>query len=172
MASVTPQMMRDTLRHWASGVSVVTTQFEDQRSGMTVSAFNSLSLDPAMILVCLNKDAHTTGLIMQSRVFSVSILGEEHRDLSNRFAGRYPELSHAQRFDGVPTMTYETGSPILTDAISWLDCAINTIHDGSTHWIVLGDVRATGCQGAVVPPLIYFNRDYRALALPAAVKQP
>jgi flavin reductase (DIM6/NTAB) family NADH-FMN oxidoreductase RutF len=166
MASVTPQMMRDTLRHWASGVSVVTTQFEGQISGMTVSAFNSLSLEPPMILVCLSKDAYTASLILKSRVFGVSILGEGHADISNRFAGRVPNLDHAQRFEGVATMTYESGSPILADSISWLDCAINTIHDGGTHWIVIGNVLTTGCQGRVAPPLIYFNRDYRSLVLP------
>jgi flavin reductase len=166
MASVTPQMMRDTLRYWASGVSVVTTNLNGQISGMTVSAFNSLSLEPPMILVCLSKDAYTASLILKSRVFGVSILGEGHADISNRFAGRYPHLDHAQRFDGLATVTYETGSPILADSISWLDCAIHTVHDGGTHWIVIGDVLTTGHRDEAAAPLIYFNRNYRSLALP------
>lgn len=164
MATVTPQMMRDTLRLWASGVSIVTAAHDGERSGMTVSAFNSLALDPPMILVCLNKDAHTTDLILKSRAFSISILGEGQGHISNRFAGRIPEYAdYAHRFDDLETFTYETGAPIVSEAISWLDCTIHTVHDGSTHWIVLGDVKATGCRGEVAPPLIYFNRDYRAL---------
>lgn len=160
---VTPQEMRDTLRLWASGVSVVTAMDGDQRSGMTVSAFNSLSLEPALILVCLSKEANTAQLVTQSNQFGVSFLGEEHAYLSDRFAGRIEPPEGGDRFSGLNVHQAETGVPLLTDAVAWLDCKVHTLHDGSTHWIVIGEVLATG-RGATNMPLIYYDRKYRAIS--------
>jgi flavin reductase (DIM6/NTAB) family NADH-FMN oxidoreductase RutF len=160
--------LRDTLRLWGSGVSIVTSAhtLEDgsaHRAGMTVSAFNSLSLDPPMILVCLNKDTTTTHMIEQSQLFGVSILSEAQAHLSDRFSGRVPLASHEDRFDGVETFTVSTGAPLLADALAWLDCRVHTRHDGSSHWIVIGEVVSTGQQVGAVPPLIYYNRGYHTL---------
>ena len=80
--------MRDTLRLWASGVAVVSTSDSSCRAGMTVSAFNSLSLDPPTILVCLQKDTRTAEVIQSSGIFAVSILGADQAYVSDRFAGR------------------------------------------------------------------------------------
>jgi flavin reductase (DIM6/NTAB) family NADH-FMN oxidoreductase RutF len=158
--------MRETLRLWASGVSVVTTSLEGRRSGMTVSAFNSLSLDPPQILVCLSKDANTAQMIRDSGVFAVNILGENQAETSNLFAGRIPVATPEERFAHLTCEAHVTGAPVLSDAIGWLDCRVAEMHDGHSHWIVIGDVQATG-KGATVAPLLYFDRKYRALAEPA-----
>jgi flavin reductase (DIM6/NTAB) family NADH-FMN oxidoreductase RutF len=170
--NVDPKTMRDTLRFWSSGVSIVSTTDSgkgerDQQlryAGMTVSAFNSLSLEPPLILICLTKETTTANLILESRIFSVSMLGGDQAYLSDRFAGRIPLPNHEDRFDGVAIFTAETGAPMLQDALAWLDCRVQTIHDGSTHWIVIGEVVATGYKDETLPPLIYFNRAYYALA--------
>jgi flavin reductase (DIM6/NTAB) family NADH-FMN oxidoreductase RutF len=160
---IDPTHLRDTLRFWASGVSVVCTATADQRAGMTVSAFNSLSIDPPLILVCLAKETTTAHLLQTSQCFAVSILADHMADLSDRFAGRVPLPGNESRFDGVAITTAETGAPILTDAIAWLDCAVETQHDGSTHWIVIGRVVAAGYRTGQ-SPLLYFDRDYRTLS--------
>ncbi|MDL1902613.1 flavin reductase family protein [Anaerolineae bacterium CFX9] len=160
---VTAQQMRDTMRLWASGVSVVTSANEHGRSGMTVSAFNSLSLEPPLILVCLSKEANTAHLVTETGCFGVSFLGEQHAQLSDRFAGRIEPPAGGDRFTGLNVLHAETGVPLLADAVAWLDCKVHQIHDGSTHWIVIGEVLATG-QGATEMPLLYYNRKYRALA--------
>ena len=159
---IDPSHLRNTLRYWASGVSVVTTSDGIRRSGMTVSAFNSLSIDPPMILVCLSKEASTAQLVQTTRHFAVSILGYQHHDISDRFAGRIPFADKEERFTGIATHHAVTGSPILSDAIAWLDCRIATQHDGNTHWIVIGEVVATNQQPD--QPLLYFDRNYRTLA--------
>lgn len=163
---IDPQTMRDTLRYWASGVSVVSTTLEtgdsQQRSGMTVSAFNSLSLEPPLVLVCLHKEANTARMVIDAGRFSISILGAEHSHLSDRFAGRIPGVDGDERFEGVETFTAETGAPVLSDALAWLDCTIHVTHDGSTHWIVIGSVQAAG-HGQSSDPLLYFDRSYRQL---------
>jgi 3-hydroxy-9,10-secoandrosta-1,3,5(10)-triene-9,17-dione monooxygenase reductase component len=161
--SVDSQAMRDTLRLWASGVSVVTTASATEKAGLTVSAFNSLSLDPPMILVCLHKDSHAIPTLQATGVFAVSILSAEQEHLSDRFAGRTPLAEGEDRFTDVPTHTAVTGSPILEGAIAWLDCRVRTIHDGSTHWILIGEVVATNTNAERVDPLLYFDRNYRSL---------
>jgi flavin reductase (DIM6/NTAB) family NADH-FMN oxidoreductase RutF len=161
---IDPQTMRDTLRFWASGVAVVTTADSKRRAGMTVSAFNSLSLEPPLVLVCLYKDTTTAEHISEIGYFAISILGEDHAYLSDRFAGRIPLLENEDRFDGVAITSATTGSPILREALAWLDCRVHQVHDGSTHWIVCGEVLAAG-RGSSEAPLIYYDRNYRNLML-------
>lgn len=159
--------LRDTLRFWSSGVTVVATTAADQErnyAGMTVSAFNSVSLEPPQILVCLAKDTTTANTLLRSQVFSVSMLSGDQAALSDRFAGRVDLPANGDRFDGVPITTAVTGAPILQEALAWLDCRVAAIHDGGSHWIVVGGVVASGHKDAPPPPpLVYFNRAYYAL---------
>ena len=165
MSPIQAASMRDTMRFWASGVAVVSSADDTCRAGMTVSAFNSLSLEPSLILVCLKKNTRTTQVIENSGVFSVSILGADQVELSDRFAGRVPLTDGEDRFDGISEFTAETGSPILGDALAWVDCKVHHIHDGSTHWNVIGEVLMARCPTANdESPLVYFNRGYHALA--------
>ena len=159
---VDPQNMRDTLRFWASGVSVVTTMNNDKPAGMTASAFNSLSLDPPQIVVCLHKSAYTAQMIQQSGTFAISLLSDDQRRVSELFAGRIAVEDISSRFNGLDTITAITGPPILSEAIAWLDCEVAKLHDGDTHWIIVGKVLAAGNSDAR-DPLIYFNRGYHQL---------
>jgi flavin reductase (DIM6/NTAB) family NADH-FMN oxidoreductase RutF len=154
--------MRDTLRLWASGVSVVTTASTEHRAGMTVSSFNSLSIDSPTILVCLHKSASTVQLLQTTRHFAVSILAEGQQALSDRFAGRVQLEDKEERFLGVSTHEAVTGSPILSECVGWFDCRVSEMHDGHTHWIVVGEVLATG-SSPLHQPLVYYNRGYHTL---------
>ncbi len=158
----TADEMRDTLRLWASGVSIVTTAEGEHLAGMTVSAFNSLSIDPPLILVCLHKSATTAQRLQTTKHFAVSMLAEGQDDLSDLFAGRVLLEDKEERFIGLPTHTAVTGSPILSDCVAWLDCRVHEQYDGVTHWIVVGEVIATGAHPERAP-LLYFNRDYHTL---------
>jgi flavin reductase (DIM6/NTAB) family NADH-FMN oxidoreductase RutF len=155
------EAMRLTMRLWACGVTVVTTKYEDRHAGMTASSFTSISLEPPLILVCLHKKAETCQLINESRVFAVSILGEQHEHLSSQFAGYTPLPEGKDRFHNVETETSVTGAPILKDAIAWMDCKVYGIQDGFTHWIFVGEVLATGRKDDPAWPLVYHNRAYR-----------
>lgn len=161
--AVDPQSMRDTLRFWASGVSVVTTTDGAQQAGMTVSAFNSLCLEPPLIVVCLFKDTTTVNMLRESGVFAVSILHADQADVSDRFAGRIDLQDGEDRFDTVSTTTAVTGAPIIKDAIAWLDCRVYNIHDGVSHWIVIGEAQAVGYRENDAAPLLYFDRNYREM---------
>jgi flavin reductase (DIM6/NTAB) family NADH-FMN oxidoreductase RutF len=161
MESISDQL-RKTMRLWASGVVVVTTSYNEVPGGMTVSSFTSVTIEPPVILVCLNKSAYTLKLIRKSRIFAVSVLGEEHREISRRFAGEFKQ-SEGDRFYDVPTETALTGSPILKDSIAWLDCKVTRIRDMVTHFIVGGQVLATGQRKNAGKPLLYYDRDYRKI---------
>jgi flavin reductase (DIM6/NTAB) family NADH-FMN oxidoreductase RutF len=133
---------------------------------MTVNSFVSVSLQPTLVSVCLQKTTETARAVIESAAFGISILAADQRSLSARFAGFDPAYpSDVDRFTGVKTHAVLTGAPLLTDALCWLDCKVWAVYDGSTHHIVVGEVVAAS---VIVPdltrlPLIYYNRDYHHL---------
>jgi flavin reductase (DIM6/NTAB) family NADH-FMN oxidoreductase RutF len=152
--------LRATMRQWATGVTVVTTEWKGEQAGMTVSSFTSVSLEPATVLVCLNKDTFCHTLVQKSGVYAVSMLGTGQEALSNRFAGF--DLTVTDRFEGVNTFTAETGSPLLPGAIAHLDCVVRTTHDTWSHTIFIAEVVWAKSDPDKVP-LVYYNRDYHQL---------
>jgi flavin reductase (DIM6/NTAB) family NADH-FMN oxidoreductase RutF len=158
--TVDSDTLRKTMRQWSTGVTIVTTAAGDERAGMTVSSFTSVSLEPPTVLVCLNKDAYAHDLVKRSGVFAISMLGVGQDWLSNRFAGLDPNVT--DRFEGLELITGETGSPLLPGAIAWLDCRVKSTHDTSTHTVFFGEVVFAG-NDPERAPLVYYNRGYHAL---------
>lgn len=161
--AVDPQTMRDTLRLWATGVSVVTTADGAEQAGMTVSAFNSLCLEPPLVVVSVFKDTLVGEMVPQAGHFAVSFLHAGQADISDRFAGRIPLAEGEDRFDGVPLTRAVTGSPLLAEAIGWVDCRLYAAYDGVTHWLFIGEVVAAYHREGDNAPLIYFDRNYHEL---------
>jgi flavin reductase (DIM6/NTAB) family NADH-FMN oxidoreductase RutF len=158
--TIKSELLRATMRQWATGVTVVTTNHEGTLGGMTVSSFTSVSLEPPTVLVCLNKDTLCHSLVMESGVYGVSLLGVGDENLSNRFAGFDPTVT--DRFEGVSVFTAETGSPLLTDAIANLDCVVKSTHDTLTHTIFIAEVIFAQVD-ETAEPLLYHNRRYNRL---------
>jgi len=152
--------LRATMRQWATGVTVVTTAWNGERAGMTVSSFTSVALEPPTVLVCLNKDTYCHTLVDKSGVYAVSMLGTGQETLSNRFAGFDPTIT--DRFEGVDVFTAETGSPLLPGAIAHLDCVVRSTHDTWTHTIYIAEVVFARVDAEKVP-LVYYNRNYHHL---------
>lgn len=157
---VTAEMLRHAMRHWTTGVAVVTSRFENQQNGMTVNSFTSISLDPPLVAVTLTTETRTQKLVEQSGVFGVTILGEGQADLSDRFAGRMPS---EDRFSGLETFELVSGVPLLLDGLVSLDCKV--IHtyptENSVHYIAeVTAIRHTAEGG----PLVYHNRLYHKLS--------
>ena len=158
--AVDSKALRMTMRQWATGVTVVTTVAGDERAGMTVSSFTSVSLDPPTVLVCLNKESYAHVLVKRSGIFAISMLGVGQEALSNRFAGLDPAIT--DRFEGLNLTTAQTGCPLLPGAIGWLDCIVRSEHDTYTHTIFIGEV-VFAQRDAERAPLVYHNRSYHAL---------
>ena len=158
---VKPDDLRVALRHWATGVTVVTAEADGTPQGMTVSAFASVSLEPPQILVCVEQGTRTHDAISQSGAFAVSMLNEDQREYSERFAGQRGE--EADRFAGVATHTASTGAPVLDGANAYLDCRVGGAHDTGTHTIFVGLVEASGVSEKAHRPLLYYGQGYRQL---------
>ncbi len=155
-----PQMLRLTMRQWATGVTVVTSALDDDRGGMTVSSFTSVALEPPTVLVCLNKDTYTHDLVKRSGVYAISLLAADQEVLSNRFAGIDPTIT--DRFAGLALTTADTGSPLLPGALAWLDCRVINPVETSTHTIYIAEVVYAYVDPDGIP-LVYHNRGYHVL---------
>ena len=154
------EMLRLAMRQWATGVTIVTSAFKGKQHGMTVSSFTSVSLVPPLVLVSIERVVRTHELVSQSGVFGVSILSEEHQQISDRFAGRESELE--DRFKGLQTLTLETGAPLLYDGLANFDCTVVGQHEAGSHSLFIGQVVAVRV-GNSGKPLVYYDRQYRRL---------
>lgn len=156
--SVSPEEFRRALGHFASGVTVVTTCDEQQRPrGITVSAFSSLSLDPPLVLVCIDNRAPIHDLLTAGRHYAVNILAEDQESVSRRFASK-----ESERFEGLGYDAGTTGAPLLNGAMCTIECSIREVLPGGDHSIVVGQVQATHVTER--KPLLYYRGGYNQLA--------
>lgn len=154
------QDFKDALASWASGVSVVAAIDGSGNSyGLTVSAFNSVSLDPPLVMVCLNRSNRLPGMIREDGRFTVSILAAGQDEVSNHFArsGREP----AANLDGFGKDQGER-PPIVAGAASTLQCEAHDFVEEGDHTIVIGRVVAAATD-QVVPVLVYHRRGYHGV---------
>src|SRR3546814_691705 len=156
--SIDPSAFRAVLGCYATGVAIVTTLGRDgYPAGLTVNSFTSVSLDPPLVLFCLDREAGSGPAFAAADCFAVNILGTHQGPVSVRFAD-----PGAQRFVEDRVLTWETGAPILAHALAALDCRIHARYDGGDHVILVGRVlRAEIVDDAA--PLVYWRGGYRAL---------
>jgi flavin reductase (DIM6/NTAB) family NADH-FMN oxidoreductase RutF len=157
---IDPENMREAMRQWATGVTIVSSLHAGKRHGMTVSSFTSISLDPPLVLVSLAKEARTHDLVQRSGIFGVTMLNVGQEDISDRFAGRTTE--DQDRFADLEIFRLETGAPFLTGGLSFLDCNVISTLDIGDHTLFIGEVIAMQVNHKG-EPLIYHNRGYRRL---------
>lgn len=148
---------KDAMSRWTSGVTVVTTAHEGERTGLTISSFTSVSIAPPLVLICIDRRKYARDLIDRAGLFGVSILRADQVALGKRFAGMIPGME--DRFAGVAWITAETGAPLLPDALAWLDCRVQDRHESGDHTIFVG--RVVDCQaGEQGDSLVYHNRQW------------
>jgi flavin reductase (DIM6/NTAB) family NADH-FMN oxidoreductase RutF len=156
---VTNDEFKAALSLFASGVTVVTTKDSaDKLHGITVSSFCSVSLDPPMVLICIEKTTGSHYAFGESGAFVVNILGESQSEISEHFATRIDG-----KFDSIEHKLNEDGVPVLTGAIATLRCKLRHSLDGGDHSIFVGSVEDVIVSDG--QPLIYFNRYYHNLNL-------
>lgn len=156
--SLDPDVFKQAMSRWASGVTVVTTRTEDgQNKGITASSFISVSLEPMLVLVSVAKKLYTHELMQQTDNFAVNVLGTQHVEWGKLFAGMYPEVE--DRFAHTGYTTAVTGAPILPTVLAWLDCKTYQIHDAGDHSLFIGQVVAADGNGEG-EPLLYSQRKW------------
>jgi flavin reductase (DIM6/NTAB) family NADH-FMN oxidoreductase RutF len=155
------ELLRQSMRHWPTGVTVVTSVSGAHRHGMTVNSFASVSLEPAVVAVTLSHTTRTYSLIVESGVAGITILSADQSEISDRFAGRIPE--DGDRFAGLETFTLTSGAPMITGGLAFLDCRIRFTHRLEYSTLFLLDVlSALPVEGG--SPLVYHNRGYHQLS--------
>lgn len=152
-----PGDFRAVLRNLASGVPVVTTVWETTNYGTTATAFTSVSLEPLLVQVTLDRESNTREMIDRSGMFAVSILAAGQERIARDFATK-----GIDRFENCEIKVGANGMPLVAGAIGHLECRVAEKFPGGDHTIVVGEV----LDGAAYdgPPLIYFQGNYRRLA--------
>ncbi|TAK21774.1 MAG: flavin reductase [Chloroflexota bacterium] len=153
-------LFRTVMRRWASGVTVATVRDGDDVRGITLSSFSSVSLDPPLVLISVDKRAVCHGMIGRSGHFCVHILAEGQTLISDRFAGRRPG-EHAE-FADCSTGTTPSGAPIIDRCLGYFDCRVTAAVDGGDHTIFVGLVEA-GEATDDVAPLVFYAGSYRKI---------
>jgi flavin reductase (DIM6/NTAB) family NADH-FMN oxidoreductase RutF len=159
--SIDSAQYRDIVGRFATGVTVVTTRNEGLYHGFTANAVTSVSLDPLLLLVCVDKTARAHEELVNADAFAVNILTREQEDLSNLFAQRGEPV--AENLRGVPSRPGVTGAPIIEAALAYLECETAERLEGGDHTIFLGRVVA-GQGGNDGSPLLYYHGKYRTIA--------
>jgi 3-hydroxy-9,10-secoandrosta-1,3,5(10)-triene-9,17-dione monooxygenase reductase component len=151
------QEFRRVLGHFAAGVTIVTTvDANGAPYGLTATAFTSVSLDPPLVLVCVDKGSESHPHFHTSRLFAVNFLCTGHEHLSRHFA-----VSGGDKFQNVTYVRGVTGAPLLPEALGYLECRTVEVIEGGDHTIFLGEVEAGDTREG--EPLLYYRGAYRRM---------
>lgn len=142
---------RNTLGHFATGVTVITTNIGEDFIGMTANAFSSLSVEPPLVLVCIDKKANTMKALQKDHPFVVNILQEEQQEIARIFANR-----HLDKFSHTSYSVSDAGVPILDGNLATIECTVHDILEGGDHYIVTGFVQQAS-YNETLNPLLFFQ---------------
>ncbi len=152
--AIDPRELRNVMGHFATGVTVITTKDKEGKPfGLTANAFSSLSLNPPLVLICIDKTVDCYPCFEQSKVFVVNVLSEDQEHLSRRFATKGIE-----KFDGVAYHMGECGVPLLDGAMSYIECKVVNAYEGGDHTIYIGEILKASAAGD--RPLLFFKGKY------------
>ncbi|MBK7975878.1 MAG: flavin reductase family protein [Deltaproteobacteria bacterium] len=156
--SIAADQFKALMGSFAAGVTVVTTRdLHGNPWGLTATAFSSLSLDPPLCLVCIDRRTASHRPLVDSGRFAVSMLTDQQQDLSNHFASKLSD-----KFAGVPWIPGTvTAIPVLSEALAWMECSVAAIHDGGDHDIFVGRILSAHLRDG--KPLIYWRGAYADL---------
>jgi 3-hydroxy-9,10-secoandrosta-1,3,5(10)-triene-9,17-dione monooxygenase reductase component len=158
---VDTRLFRDVMGRFVTGITLVTVYEDGYPHGMTVNSFTSVSLDPALILVCLDKNATTTDIVQRTGRFAVNILGADQEYLARRFADIENERD---RFKDIAYSLSGEETPILNDALGFLSCTVKDAVDGGDHVIFIAEVVDLAHDDDDRRPLVYYRGNYKSLA--------
>lgn len=151
--------LRDALARVAGAVSVLATRDGDGYRGLTLTSLTSVSLEPPLVLVSLDRLAQTRDLVLESGGFSVSVLSRAHDFLADRFSGRAPVVDRSWR--EVSHFLTPGGLPVLEGSLAWFECRVAQVHEAGDHDLVVGAVEACGTGPG--DPLLLWDREFWGL---------
>ncbi|SIT02891.1 flavin reductase family protein [Alicyclobacillus vulcanalis] len=160
VTAISQQAFRQVLGRFATGVTVISVGGDDGSvHAMTANAFSSLSLDPPLVLICLDKQAKTLRLIRERLRFAINILADDQENLSRLFANQAVQQTPSFCFSCNNTL-----SPVLDGALANIDCKLFEEYDGGDHVIIVGEVLSAMMNEDKTKPLCFFKGQYCRLA--------
>jgi flavin reductase (DIM6/NTAB) family NADH-FMN oxidoreductase RutF len=155
--TIEPQELRRIMGHFATGVTVITITNQDGTpTGLTANAFMSLSLNPPLVLISVDKGATCYACFELKNGFTVNFLSEDQEEISRRFATK-----GADKFANLKWRAGSNGAAIIEGALGYVECKITECHEGGDHTIVVGEIVAAGATGE--RPLLFFKGKYQRL---------
>jgi flavin reductase (DIM6/NTAB) family NADH-FMN oxidoreductase RutF len=150
---------RDVMARLPAGVVVVSARAENGYRGLTASSLVSISVDPPLVLVGLEREAATRAAVAEGKAFNVSVLTRSQEFIADRFAGRAPSID--PRWEGVPHRLGANGIPLIEGCAAWLECRLVELHPAGDHDICVGEVIAASAGSG--DPLILWDRAFWTL---------
>ena len=152
------QRFRRIMGQFATGVAIVTTRDGDHLHGLTANSVTSVSLEPLLVLVCIDKSTLTYPILGRAGAFAINILSREQEHLARRFASERKDI---HRLDDIPHRFAVTGAPIIEGCLAYLDCRVAAVYPGGDHDIFLGQVEEGAVTGSGNVPLIFLRGHYQ-----------
>jgi len=149
--------LRQVMGHFATGVTIITTLTKaGEMHGLTANAFTSVSLEPPLLLISVDKKAESWPAFEESRVFTVNILADDQEGLSRKFA-----VSGGNKFAGVAYRIGANGAAILDGTLAYVECTLYAAYEGGDHSIYLGEIQQAEVHEG--KPLLFYRGGYREL---------
>jgi flavin reductase (DIM6/NTAB) family NADH-FMN oxidoreductase RutF len=159
--STTSDDFRRALAYFATGVTVITVDYESEIQGMTANAFTSVSLDPMLVLVCVDQKARTHAHLHAKRRFGINVLSKGQRAIAEHYARPDRDPARTEEETGARFDRTQHGTPVLHDALAYLECRLQTAQDAGDHTIFIAEVEDVVVRGGM--PLLFFQSGYRAI---------
>ncbi|MCG6958015.1 MAG: flavin reductase family protein [Gemmatimonadetes bacterium] len=158
-ADIESDVFRRVMGHFPTGVTVVAARDVDgEPYGLTVNSFASVSLDPPLVLVCIDRRANSHDRLVETGTFTVSVLAANQAHIAARFAS----TPSRERFKDLPWGISAAGDPVVEDAAAWLECSLRESHEAGDHTILVGRVESVGQRDAEA--LVFHRGRYRTFA--------
>jgi len=164
--SVTQPDFRKAMGCFATGVTVITVDHEGEIHGMTANAFTSVSMDPLLVLVCVDHKARTHAHLHARKRFGVNVLAEDQRRISEYYARPERTHEHAEEEAAASFDRTKHGTPVLHGALAYLECRLHTAQDAGDHTIFIAEVEDVVVREG--SPLLFFRGKYRSVEQAAA----
>ena len=147
---------KDAMAGLPAGIVIVSTQDRAGFRGLTASSFTSVSIEPPLVLVCLDRFAQTRDAVAASRLFNVSVLERAQEFIAERFAGRAPMVDPAWR--QVPHVVGVNGLPVVRGCVAWFECELRDLYGAGDHDVAVGEVMRAGRNAG--EPLVSWDRAF------------
>jgi len=146
---------------FATGITVVSTQVGNHSFGFTANSFASVSMEPPMVLCCIQNESSFIEQLKIAEKFAISILTRDQQEVSNLFAN--PNIDSQERFNIHAADVSPLGNPIISNCLTWIDCELSDLYQAGDHQICLGVVRHMHLDTREKEPLLYYDGAYRTI---------